>query len=215
MQFAVLESSSMRRAVRTFKRALTLVCVTFAIALATGAAQSREPLNSERIAAAFGSYGIEVLTATADLRVSNLYSVEAGRRVCRTFAFVRYASDIAPELATAHAEILAGGSMGAVLTAAGWTVRKRHLYFGEIVAGREVAELMAIPVGTPLAEHVYVLDVVKNGLDLPYAALVEIHHPAYLGVGDLRAIYGSADDAGREQLLTALLAVAEERVGAR
>jgi hypothetical protein len=216
MQTAPLMRSFSRVALRKFQRALTLVCVIFAFGLAaTAASQPRELLNSERIAAAFGSYGIEVLTATADTRVSNLYSVEAESRVCRTFAIVRYASEIAPDLAAAHAEIVRGGSMGAVLTAAGWTVRKRHLFFGEIPAGAAVAKLMAIPVGTRLAEHAYVLDVTKDGREFPYAALVEIHHPAYLGMDDLRSIYGEPDDAGREQLLATLLAAAAETASAR
>ena len=39
---------------------------------------------------------------------------------------------------------------------------------------------MRIAAGTPLAEHVYVLDVVKDGRAIEYATLVEIHHPDYL-----------------------------------
>jgi hypothetical protein len=186
--------------------------LTLTVAIAAAAlAQQRESLNSERIAATFGSYGIEVLAASGDTRVSNLYSVESGYRVCRTFAFVRYASVIDPELAAPHAAIVAGGSMGAVLTDAGWTVRKRHLYFGAIRAREGVAALMAIPVGTTIAEHAYLLNVVKDGRERPYAALVEIHHPAYLSAADLRAIYGATDSAGQEEFLATLLADAAER----
>jgi hypothetical protein len=181
---------------------------------ATGQPGGRELLNSERIAARFGSYGLEVLDSSAGARVSNLYSSEAEGRVCRTFAIVRYPNDIAPELAAPHAAILAGGSMGATLLAAGWQVRKRHLYFGEVAATATVAALMHVAPGTPLAEHAYVLDVEKDGRVLPYAALVEIHHPDYLGESDLTAIYGMPSGAGREALLKSLLDMAAVRAAA-
>ena len=192
--------------------ALLVACaILLATIGASAAAQHRETLNSERIASTFGSYGIEVLAATGETRVSNLYSIESGSRVCRTFAVVRYPHDVAPELAAPHAAILAGGSMGAVLTAAGWTVLKHHLYFGEVVIGATAAALMAVPVGTKIALHAYELSVIKDGRELPYAALVEMHHPDYLSVAELHAIYGDADSAGREQLLATLLATAAER----
>ena len=53
------------------------------------AADRRLLLNSERIAEKFGNYGIEVLEQNP-LRVSSLYSVEHGQRVCRTFAIVMF-----------------------------------------------------------------------------------------------------------------------------
>ena len=43
-------------------------------------APARELLNSERIAAAFGSYGVEVLEQDDTVRVSNLYSGEGEER---------------------------------------------------------------------------------------------------------------------------------------
>ena len=178
---------------------------------AAGQPAGRELLNSERIAARFGSYGLEVLDTTTGTRVSNLYSSEPEGRVCRTFAIVRYPNEIAPELAGPHAAILAGRSMGATLLAAGWQVRKRHLYFGEVAATAKLAGLMRVTPGTALAEHAYVLDVEKDGRVLPYAALVEIHHPDYLRESDLTAIYGTPSGVGREALLKSLLDVAAER----
>jgi len=41
-----------------------------------------------------------------------------------------------------------------------------------------------------------------------YAALLEIHHPAYLGVAELASIYGPPARNGREPLLARLLATA-------
>ena len=52
------------------------------------------------------------------------------------------------------------------------------------------------------------LDVSKGGRTIEYALLVEIHHPDYLRLADLRAIYGAADATGRESSLDALLATA-------
>jgi hypothetical protein len=200
-----------RRRGRALLRTL-IAAVAIAGALAAAGQQAgREPLNSERIAARFGSYGIEVLGTTGGTRVSNLYSSTPAGPVCRTFAIVRYPNDIAPELAAPHAAILAGGSMGATLLAAGWQVQKRHLYFGHVAATAKVAALMQVTPGTALAEHAYVLDVAKDGRVLPYAALVEIHHPDYLGESDLTAIYGMPDSTGREALLATLLDMAAER----
>jgi len=53
-------------------------------------AELRPLLNSERIAMEFGSYGIDVLENDARVRVSNLYSVHQGTKICRTFAVVQF-----------------------------------------------------------------------------------------------------------------------------
>jgi hypothetical protein len=172
----------------------------------------RELLNSERISAAFGSYGVEVLEQDATVRVSNLFSGAGEARTSRTFAIVRYAEHIDTALAAEHAAIVAGGSIGAVLAAAGWEVRKSHLRYGTRAATPRLAALMRVAVGTPLAMHVYSLDVAKGGRALECAALVEIHHPDYLTSEQLAEIYGSADEAARPGLVAVLLATAEERV---
>jgi hypothetical protein len=170
----------------------------------------REALNSERIAAAFGSYGIEVLEQDDAVRVSNLFSVTSDERTCRTFAIVRYPSRIDAAVTAEHAAIVAGGSIGAVFAAQGWEVRKTHLSYAERPASARLASLMRIDAGTPLAEHVYVLDVVKGGRTIEYAALVETHHPDYLDVGDLAKIYGPVDE-NRRELVDSLRATAVER----
>ena len=168
----------------------------------------REVLNSERIATAFGSYGIEVLEQDEAARVSNLFCTTDGERTCRTCAIVLYASHIDPAVSAEHAVIVAGGSIGAVFAAQGWEVRKTHLSYAERPASARLASLMRIDVATPLAEHVYVLDVVKGGSAVEYAALVEIHHPAYLDVHDLAEIYGPVDERGKE-LVAELRATAD------
>jgi hypothetical protein len=168
-------------------------------------------LNSERIAQRFGSYGIDVLESDGRVRVSNLYSDHSGERICRTFAVVRYADTIAPAIAAEHAEIVAGGSIGAVFTSHGWRVDKTNLRYLVIEAPARVATLMHVTQGTPLAAHAYALDVAREGQSIPYALLVEIHHPDYLGRDDLQAIYGPADSTGREAAVASLIATATEK----
>jgi hypothetical protein len=196
---------------RSFWRTHLYIVVIAALAQAPSAGQpARELLNSERIAAAFGSYGIEVLEQDEQVRVSSLFSTAAGAKTCRTFAIVRYASPLDPAVSAEHAAIVAGGSIGATFAARGWEVRKTHLSYGERPATPKLAALMRIAAGTPLAEHVYVLDVVKDGRAIEYAALVEIHHPDYLDRGELVQIYGAVD-ASRAELAAQLRATAAER----
>ncbi len=165
----------------------------------------RELLNSERIAAEFGSYGVEVLRESADSRVSNLYSGTGEQRVCRTFAVVRYQrSD--PAFGREHSAIVAGGSIGAVFAAAGWEVRKTHLRIGTLGATHRRASLMRIAPGAVLAVNVYALDVAKDGRTFEYAVLAEIHHPDYLTRDEVVEIYGPADDSSRAELAADVLA---------
>ena len=198
---------------RISPRATHLFIAAIALAahlLALAQSASRDLLNSERIAATFGSYGVEVLEQNEAIRVSNLFSGEGEGRVCRTFAVVRYAPTIDPAISQEHAAIVAGGSIGAVFAAQGWEVRKTHLRYGERAATAKLASLMRVAVGTPLAEHFYVLDVVKEGRRIEYAALVEIHHPDYLGPQELVAIYGPPAGNERSELVAVLRATAAE-----
>jgi hypothetical protein len=192
---------------RIFLALTHLFIATIAVAAAAQTA-SREQLNSERIAAQFGSYGVAVLEQDDSVRVSNLFSGTGQERTCRTFAIVRYSERVDPALGREHAAIVAGGSIGAVLAAAGWEVRKTHLRYGVRAATPRLASLMRVAVGTPLAMHVYALDAAKGDRTLEYAALVEIHHPDYLTSDELAEIYGAADEGARPELVAALLATA-------
>jgi hypothetical protein len=183
-------------------------------AAATVQSSGRQLLNSERIAARFGNYAIEVLAADPRERVSSLYSETNGERTCRTFAVVRYPAAIDPALAAEHDEIVRGGSIGAVFAAHGWQVLKTNLRYFEIDGSERVAGLMHIATGTRLAAHAYELDVAKAGRTFQYALLVEIHHPDYLRRDDLRAIYGLADATGHEAALEDLLNAALAAAGA-
>lgn len=156
----------------------------------------RELLNSERIERRFGSYGIDVLHSDGRFRVSNLWSLHDGAKICRTFAVVAYPPSIDARFRREHEEIVAGGSIGAVFARSGWVVTKRHLHFGELPATRKVAGLMRTDEGVPLAVHVYVLTVTKDEASFDYATIAEVHHPDYLSSADLPRIYGApADDA--------------------
>jgi len=185
--------------------------LVFLVGSALAQAPARELLNSERIAAKFGNYGVQVLAQTETLRLSNLYSTKDDVSTCRTFALVRYPQRIDPLVAAEHEAIAAGGSIGAVFAAHGWEVRKTHLNYGEIEATPRLAGLMRIEAGMPLAEHVYLLEVAKGAQVIEYAALVEIHHPDYLRATDLPAIYGPADPNHGRELVAELVALALER----
>lgn len=175
---------------------------------------SRQLLNSERIAARFGNYGIEVLASDPRERVSNLYSEANGERTCRTFAVVRYPAAVDPALAAEHDEIVRGGSIGAVFAAHGWQVQKTNLRYFEIGAPGRVAGLMRVAAGTRLAAHAYELDVAKAGRMFQYALLVEIHHPDYLKRDDLQTIYGPTDPSDHEAVVAELIGAALAAAGA-
>jgi hypothetical protein len=152
---------------------------------------SAELLNSERIERRYGSYGVEVLESDTTTRVSNLYSEHGATRVCRTFAVVRYPPSIDSRLGAERAAILAGGSIGATFAARGWTVVKTHRYAGEIATTPRLAALMGGIDAARLAVHVYTLEVGKDGVRIDYATIAEVHHPDYLGLTDIQAIYGA------------------------
>ncbi len=151
-------------------------------------------LNSERIARKFGSYGLEVIENNEMIRVSNLYSIEPGGRICRTFAVVGLSDDIDTLFAAEHAEILKGGSIGAQFRRNGWDIEKRHLYIGEMAIGRQairLTRLMRIKPPVTAAVHIYVLAISKYGRSFDYAMIAEVHHPDYLTIAVLWSIYGS------------------------
>src|SRR5690606_17176483 len=105
----------------------------------TGSADPRlarnHELNSERIRERFGSFGLDILESSASRRVSSLYSLEDGRKVCRTYAVVEFGDAILPELAAEHALVMAGESIGAVFKGRGWTITKRHTRVGGTALG--------------------------------------------------------------------------------
>ena len=147
-------------------------------------------LNSERIEQTFGGYGIDVWYSDARVRLSNLYSSHDGRRTMRSFAIVGYPETIAEAFASEHRAILAGGSIGTTFQAGGWEVLKTgHQYFAVAVEPMLAVE-MQIDSGSLLATHAYRLEIVSGDRRFDYAQIIELHHPDYLQLDDLPAIYG-------------------------
>ena len=154
-------------------------------------AELRPLLNSERIAMEFGSYGIDVLESDARVRVSNLYSLHQGIKICRTFAVVHFPEFRENAFSVEHEAILSGQSIGAVFTQHGWTIEKINRYFGVLDSTDRVTDLMGEIAAQPLAVHLYDFKVSKPGTSLIYASIAEVHHPDYLGVADLQRIYSA------------------------
>ena len=151
-----------------------------------------ELLNSERIAADFGSYGNEVLSSANGIRRSSLYSGTGDERVCRTYAVVRF-DDVPANIANdEHARILAGSSIGAIFKANGWEVYKETLYVGELTlpsGEHRVRDLMSLKGVRSIALHVYRLYLKKSTQVIEYAKILESHHPDYLNRHELEQLY--------------------------
>lgn len=154
---------------------------------------TRHPtLTSERIRERFGSCGIEILASDGRERVSSLYSLSGGVKVCRSYAQVRFELPIPAALADEHARVLAGASIGATFKAAGWRIERRHLYVRETrltESERAIADLMGIAHAAHLASMSYVFRVAKDGDGHDYARITEWHHPECLGAAELARLY--------------------------
>ena len=152
-------------------------------------------LSCDRIRNRFGSYGVDVLEANANRRVSSLYSLSDGIKVCRTYAKVTFAPTIDAAFAVEHARVLSGESIGTVFRSAGWTIAKRHRHIGETVlpdGDDGIARLMRLEGRPVLATDTYVFEIAKNGQRFEYAEITELHHPAYLSATRLASIYGES-----------------------
>lgn len=155
-------------------------------------AHESERLNSERIADRFGSYGIDVLSSEPGLRRSNLFSSENGVHTCRTYAVVRFVDEPDALIDAEHAQILAGKSIGEIFKASGWEILKETLHIGAVVlddTSHPVAALMELERGAGVAMHIYRLLLKKSDQAVEYATLIELHHPEYLDLSDLRNLY--------------------------
>jgi len=164
---------------------------TAALALATllaGCAPT--PLNSERIVQRFGSYGVQLVEQDENRRIASLYSEHDGLRTCRSYAIVFFESPLDPALEAADRLIRDGASIGSTFAGLGWRVNKTTLDIRTVtVESARLARLMDIHVPADLAMHAYRFVVSREGDTHPYATIVEIHHPDYLDVAELRRIY--------------------------
>jgi hypothetical protein len=156
-----------------------------------------ESLNSERIQERFGSYGIEVFSHKSGIRRSSLYSNDGDTRICRTYAVVRFFDESTPRVAAAHADILAGGSIGATFKSTGWQIGKVNLHVGSISldgSDHVIGDLMQLSGPTELSVHAYQLVLEKDSQTIDYATITETHHPDYMSLPELEKLYGDSID---------------------
>lgn len=156
-------------------------------------------LNSERIAARYGNYGVELLAQSQSERYSCLYSEREGERTCRTLAIVLFTDSADAELPRAMAAIRGGASLGATLQGSGWTPDKLNRYTGSVDFDPEslpaVARLLRLGRPQSLALHVYDLEARRGGRAAAVATLIELHHPDYLDTAALQRIYARLPEA--------------------
>lgn len=156
--------------------------------------------NSDRIKIKYGNYNIDIIENDIKIRVSKLYSTQDGLRTNRTLAVVSYPDVIDAAFAEEHAAIVNGQSIGVVFEQNGWTIDKHHQYLGEIEVPVQFAgndPLFGTATNHP-AIHVYSLLVSKNTNRFNYALIAEIHHPEFLQLEDLEAIYAHGADRHEE-----------------
>ena len=138
-------------------------------------------LNSDAIKATFGSYGVEVISQSESTRVANLYSLSGNAKICRTLAVTEFVLPMDPTLKEAHRVIRAGGSIGATLRSAGFTINKKLLIKTETAAGDEFVSLThgSVLIGAPLYTKVYALFAQRGERQIPYAVIAEAYHPEH------------------------------------
>jgi hypothetical protein len=103
------------------------------------------------------------------------------------------------------------GSIGAVFMASGWDVIKtRHSYFRSGLP-LAVFDAMGLTEDTAIAAHYYQLEDARDGREIDYAPIIEIHHPDYLVEADLEAIYGPEEIVGMLESARRLYESAMER----
>ena len=151
---------------------------------------ARALANSDRIQLIFGNYAIEVLENSPGMRISSLYSIDDGIKTNRTFAVVAYPEVVAEAIKKEHQTITGGESIGIVFRNNGWHTIKHHQYFGNLEASTGDSDTLSVFGATRPAIHIYWLSVKKNDAEYRYAQIAEVHHPDYLKLEDLQAIYG-------------------------
>lgn len=160
---------------------IKLLGFILAILVNSSWAEVTPTLNSDAIKATFGSYGVDVINQGESTRVANLYSLSGDAKICRTLAVTEFILPTDPALTEAHRLIRAGGSIGATLRSAGFTINKKLLIKTETAAGDEFVSLShgSVLVGSPLYTKVYALFAQQDDRQIPYAVIAEAYHPEH------------------------------------
>ncbi len=160
---------------------IKLLGFILAILVNSSWAEVTPTLNSDAIKATFGSYGVDVINQSESTRVANLYSLSGDAKICRTLAVTEFILPTDPALTEAHRLIRAGGSIGATLRSAGFTINKKLLIKTETAAGDEFVSLThgSVLVGAPLYTKVYALFAQQDDRQIPYAVIAEAYHPEH------------------------------------
>ena len=162
---------------------LHIKLLSFILAVLVNAtwAEVTPTLNSDAIKATFGSYGVEVISQSESTRVANLYSLSGDAKICRTLAVTEFVLPMDPALIQAHRLIKSGGSIGATLRSAGFSINKKLLIKTETAAGDEFVSLThgSVLVGAPLYTKVYALFAQQGNRQMPYAVIAEAYHPEH------------------------------------
>lgn len=166
-----------------------LCSVVLAVAACAGPTKEVQPvlqdprLNSERISARFGSYGIDVRYADARWRIAELFSGAGANRRTRTLAIVEFADTAPAELEPELAAIRGGRSIGRTLTEAGWRVDKHTLWAGEIGSDQlapPIRALLCVTPDEPIALWRYRLAATRGNQAIDVVRITELYDPEYL-----------------------------------
>jgi len=162
-------------------------------------------LNSEMIENKFGSYGLDIIENSSKNRISFLFSIDdhyialneinavkkspGYKKKYHTLALVNFIDS--GKVSDAHKKIINGGSIGATFKDYGWSVTKDNLLAFELSEDIHpvIQEWLKSEVDQKLVIHVYMLSVERNHQKIRYAEIIEMHHPGYLTLSELKNIY--------------------------
>jgi hypothetical protein len=139
-------------------------------------------LNSHRIREVFGSYVVDVLQQTEDMRIASLCSLHNGTTVCRTLAVTCFLTPTPLPLRAADAAIRQGESIGETLSVHGFSTQKSDDFWCRLTAGPVFSQLTQadIRAGTDLAVRLYTLRAQAASETLDYAVIAEAYHPDHI-----------------------------------
>ena len=105
-------------------------------------------------------------------------------------------------------EIRKGASLGATLKRDEWTIKKEALHVGDIAAGPRFLKLAQLDENQDLAISIYRLSASREKRRHEVATVIEIYHPAYLDLEELRELVPAASLPEPSQEIRELLRLA-------